>query len=156
MSISPERLTRMREAVVAARAAVRALRDGLAGTERELAGERRQLADAERRGRLAAGIGDDETVQVAQKYAVKHGERVRVLERKLAAQREELALAERDAADMTAELKQLELGIDPRAASRPDPEPDEDPLLRFKLDRAAREAEADDMLRDLKRRMGKE
>lgn len=156
MSIPRERLARMREAAVAARAAVRALREGLAATERELAIERKQLADAERRGRLAAAIDDAETVSVAGKYAAKHGDRVRVLERKLTAQRDELALAAREAEEMVAELKQLELGIDPRAASRPASEPDEDPLLGFKLDQAAREAEADDLLRELKRRMGKE
>ena len=83
----------MREAVIEAGAAVLEMREGLERTERELAAERRQLAETERRGRLAAEIQDTETVDVAQRFVAKHGERVSMLERKLAAQREELALA---------------------------------------------------------------
>jgi len=79
-------LTRqMREAVVEAKLAVEDTRAALARAERDLADERRRLADAERRGRLAAEIQDGETVEVAQRFAAKHHERVGVLEHKRAA-----------------------------------------------------------------------
>src|SRR5712691_10452167 len=83
-------IQRMREAVVEANAAVGEMSEALGRTERELGAERQRLADAERRGRLAVEIQDGETVEVAQRFATKHRERVGVLERKLAAQRDEL------------------------------------------------------------------
>ncbi|MBI4420056.1 MAG: hypothetical protein HY560_04455, partial [Gemmatimonadetes bacterium] len=101
-------LSRMRDAVIAARAALPRMREQIGATEKELAVERRHLMDAERRGRLAGEIGDQETVRVAQHFAGKHADRVSVLERKLAAQRDELALAERELADMTEQLKAAE------------------------------------------------
>src|SRR5439155_3331514 len=85
-----------REAVVEARVAVRELGEGVGRTEAALAAEHQRLADSERRGRLAAEIQDRETVDVAGRFAAKHGERVGVLERKLAAQRDELGLAQRE------------------------------------------------------------
>jgi hypothetical protein len=81
------------------------MRSALAATERELEVERRQLADAERRGRLAAELPDADTVQLAERFAQRHRERVGVLERKLAVQRDELTLAEREVADMLAEYR---------------------------------------------------
>src|SRR6267378_4959674 len=80
----------MREAVVEAKLAVGETREAVARTERDLTQERQRLADAERRGRLASEIQDQETVTVAERFAVKHRERVAVLERKLAAQQEEV------------------------------------------------------------------
>ena len=147
-----ERLARMRAAAVEGRAVVKQLREGLAATDRELTIERKLLADAERRGRLAAAIDDHETVAIADRYAGRHGERIRVLERKLEAQRAELVLVERDLADMTAQLAAL--GATEGAA--PTGRPDDDPLLRYKMDQAAKESAAEEMLKALKKRMGKE
>jgi len=65
---------RMRQAAVEGRAALLQLREALARTERALAGERTQLALAQRRGTLADGIGDRETVEVAQRFTAKHAE----------------------------------------------------------------------------------
>ena len=76
------------------------MRDALAATERELAAERKQLEDAERRGRLAAAVPDPETVAVAERYAIRHRERVAVLERKILVQRTSSSLAERELAEM--------------------------------------------------------
>lgn len=161
----------MREAVVEAKVAVRALQDGVGQTEQELALHRRELADAERRGRLAAEIQDQETVEVAQRFATKHRERVEVLERKVAAQRDELALAERELAEMEAQLRSAAQGQGAAAAersteqawrdlqaaggTRPGVDP-RDEQLRFDIDRAAREAEADRKLSEIKKKMGKE
>lgn len=92
----------MRDAAVEAKVGVRVMREALAATEGELARERTQRDDAVRRGAQATEIGDTETATIAERFAARHGDRVRVLEQKVAVQREELALAERDLAEMTA------------------------------------------------------
>lgn len=153
----------MRDAVIAARAALARMREQLRATEQELEAERRQLMDAERRGRLAGEIGDQETVAVAQHFAGKHAGRVSVLERKFGAQRDEIALAEHELADMTEQLKSAERGrgvqeaADRVAAAQAGmgPEDAEDELLTGRLDRAAREAAAEQQLEALKKKMGK-
>lgn len=161
----------LREAAIRARMSVEAMRDGVRAAEQELAIERKRLDDTERRGRLAHGIGDDETVQVADRFAAKHRERVAVLERKLDAQRAELALAERELADLKDELRRAERerpiddasrraeaawrAVEDAGGTRPDVDP-EDAHLRSQLDRRARERQADDHLQTLKKRMGRE
>ena len=57
---------KMREAVIQARTSIEMMREGVTKTEARLAAERQKLADAERRGRLAAGIQDAETAEVAE------------------------------------------------------------------------------------------
>ena len=161
---------RMRSALVEARAGLGAMRDALEKTDRELSLARREIETAERRRELAAGISDAETVQVADAYLAKHRERAAVLERKAAAQREEIALAERDAAEMTAQLEEVTKRrgtIDAGRSSaeawaslgragqdRPDLDPEQE-ALKSRMDRAAREAQADAKLEELKKRMGK-
>src|SRR5258708_34463920 len=98
----------MREAVVEAKLAVGETGEAVARCERDLAQERQRLADAERRGRLASEIQDQETVDVAQRFAAKHRERVGVLEKKLAALQGELALHERELGDMQGQLAPAE------------------------------------------------
>lgn len=158
-----EKVSRMRDAVIEARAALEAMRQGVAKSERQLAAERQHLADAERRGRMAAQIGDQETADVAQQFAVKHGERVGVLEDKLQAQRAELALAERELDGMKSQLKKAaDSGgvesawreIEAAGGVRPDTDV-KDELLRSQLDRAAKEAEAEARLDALKKKMGR-
>lgn len=158
-----EKVSRMRDAVIEARAALEAMRQGVAKSEQQLAAERQHLADAERRGRMAAQIGDQETADVAQQFAVKHGERVGVLEDKLQAQRAELALAERELDGMKSQLKKAaDSGgvesawreIEAAGGVRPDTDV-KDELLRSQLDRAAKEAEAEARLDALKKKMGR-
>ncbi len=161
----------MREAVVEAKVAVRELADALKRTDVELAAERQRLADAERRGRLAGEIQDQETVQVAGRFAAKHRERVAVLERKLQAQRDEQALAERELGEMQVQLQAAERDRplteaersaerawrDLQAAGGARPGVDvQDELLKADLDRKAREAAADRQLQELKKKMRKE
>ncbi len=129
------------------------------------------MADAERRGRLASEIQDQETVDVAHRFAVKHRERVGVLDKKLAALKDELTLYERELGDMQAQLGRAErdrpLTEAERSAERAwrdlqaagGPRPGVDPadeLLKAQLDRAAREAAADRQLRELKKKMKKD
>ncbi len=160
----------LQAAVLEAKVGVATMRDGVARTERELARERKQLADAERRGQLARGIQDQETVRVAETFAARHRERIAVLERKLAVQREELALAERDLEAMTAELRPARWGSgeggsrtpdgvwrDREAAggTSPDSEADAE-RLRSELDRRREEQVVEAQLAELKRQMGQE
>jgi len=155
----------MREAVVDAKVAVAEIQEAITRTERELGLERQRLADAERRGRLAGEIQDQETVAVAERFAAKHRERLGVLERKLVAQREELALAQRELDEMQAQLKSA-------AAAQPSTETAwrdlqeaggaregtdlRDELLKADMDRAAREDAAARQLEELKKKMRKE
>lgn len=161
----------MHEAVVDAKVAVAEVQEAVSRTDREVALERQRLADAERRGRLAAEIQDQETVVVAERFATKHRERVGVLERKLVAQREELALAQRELDEMHIQLKSAERDRpvmegqsstekawrDMQSAGGSRPGMDlQDELLKADMDRAAREAAATRQLDELKKKMRKE
>ncbi len=154
----------MREAVVDAKVAVAEIQEAIARTERELALERQRLADAERRGRLAGEIQDQETVAVAERFAAKHRERLGVLERKLVAQREELALGQRELDEMQAQLKSAERERPMMEARRSAQEAGDgaagvdlqDELLKSDMDRAAREAAAARQLEELKKKMRKD
>lgn len=145
---------RLHAALAEARVVVDRLRQALRVVEQDLASQRQQLDDAERRGRLAASIPDAETVSIAERFAARHRAWIGLLERKAVLQRDEIALAEKDLADLG------ELG-ETVGAGR-DPAPDvpeaaaEDPLLRHRLDRAAHEAAAEAQLAFLKKKMGKE
>ena len=163
----------LRDAVIEAKAAVASMRDQLGITERELGAEQRQLADAERRGSLAEGIGDAETAEIAARFATKHRERAGVLERKLAVQREELALASRELDEMMAELRRMQPAGGARGASatssaeaawrdiqaaggaRPDTDL-EGELLKAEAERKLHEAAVDAQLAHLKKKLGRE
>jgi hypothetical protein len=164
----------MRESLVHARMGVDDLRRGIDESRRRLATAQAELATIERRRDLASGIGDRETVDVAERFAATQRERVAVLAQKLAAQEAELALVGREVAEMTAEFQRAQAGVPLRAGSAGARDVDEraaaevDELLRRDgaladdLDalgraqaRSARESEADARLAELKRRMGK-
>lgn len=165
-------LTRqMREAVVEAKVALEETRQAVTRAETELALERQRLADAERRGRLAGEIQDKETVQVAERFAGKHRERVAMLEKKVAALQDEQALYERELADMQGQLARAErdrpLSEAERTAERAwrdlqqgggvRPGTDlRDDLLKAEMDRAARDKAADQQLQELKKKMKKD
>jgi hypothetical protein len=165
--------SRMKETLVQARMGLDDLRDGLAKAHQRLANEERELETARRRKHLAQGISDRETVELAAKYEQMHGERAEVLRRKVAAQEAELALAEREVAEMSAELKAVlaggpaaadrgvagepisdaELGLSSDAASGS--VRSEIDALGRERDRAEREADAARRMDELKRKMGK-
>jgi hypothetical protein len=155
----------MREAVVDAKVAVGEVQQAIARTEREIAVERQRLADAERRGRLAGEIQDQETVAVAERFVAKHRERLGVLDHKLAAQREELALAQRELDDMQTQLKAAAAAqpstekawrnIEEAGGARPGMDL-RDELLQSDIDREAREAAAARQLEELKKKMRKD
>jgi hypothetical protein len=168
-----ERVARMRDTLVQARVGLSDLRDGVAAARARLAVEQRELDTIRRRKQLAAGVGDAETVAVAERFEALHAERVALAARKLEVQEEELALAERDVAAMSGELRAAVSGIEaPSASAMADPAAraaaeaeeaagnadglrDELEGLSRARSRAAREAEAAAKLEALKRKMGK-
>lgn len=159
--------SRMKDTLVQAKVGLEELRDGLQRTRQRLANEERELDTVRRRKMLAEGINDQQTVEIAAKYEQMHAERVDVLRRKVMAQEEEVALAERDVAAMNAELKAVLAGTAPPGASpaldeAPDVDIDGSAALRDEIDaleraraREARDADAARRLDELKRRMGK-
>lgn len=151
----------LREALVEARAGITTMREALAASERELAAEQKQLADAERRGRLAAAIPDQETVTVAERFAARHRERVTLLERKLVVQRDELALAEREVEEMTGQLRSGTASAESIRVAWQHLEaagasiPTDDERLAHEADRRRRDEAVEAQLEYLKRKMGK-
>ncbi|HEY9479464.1 MAG TPA: hypothetical protein VIP79_05215 [Gemmatimonadaceae bacterium] len=150
-------LAMMRDALVQARVGVAEVRDALKETRAQLAHEEKELATVRRRRELAARIEDQETVQVAERFERRHVERIAVLGRKISAQEGELALAQSELDEMNAQYRAMQAGGGPTVAPPPagqgiGPEPD---TLRRDMDRAAREAEAERQLSELKRRMGR-
>jgi hypothetical protein len=159
-------LAQMKQTLVQARMGLDDLRGGIEQTRQRLAAEQRELETVRRRKGLAAGINDQETVQLAEKYEVLHAERTDVLSRKLAVQESELAMVEREVAEMTAALKSAMSGAGTTPLQADTSELDSmldggaevaqeiDALGRASA-RSAREAEAERRLAELKRRMGK-
>ena len=158
-------MSAMRDGLVHAKLAIDDLRGAVAQSRTRLAADEAELATVARRRQLAEGIGDTETVTVADKFGRHLAERVDVLRRKVAVQEAELALAESEAAEMTQQLKQVASGAVPASgpvtagAAQDELEPDAaverdfDALSRAR-DRDVRNADADARLAELKRRMG--
>jgi hypothetical protein len=165
---------RMKDTLVQARVGLDEMRSALEKTRQRLVLEEKQLETVVRRKQLAQGINDQETVDIATKYEERHAERVSIVRQKVDAQEAELALAERDVAQMTAELKAVVNGTDPRAAvgaaqaaaeaevdAAVDSEhgasklSDEIDSLGRARARADAESDADRRLEELKRKMGK-
>jgi hypothetical protein len=138
----------MKETLVQARVGVSNMRDGLAQVRARLDKERIELATCSRRKQLAQQIGDAETVAVAAKFELHHQERCSVLERKYEVQQAEIALAEREVAEMTLELKHAASGARP-------PSMPPDAGTRGPSSTDAAELDAELRLAALKRRMGK-
>ncbi|HET7456975.1 MAG TPA: hypothetical protein VFJ74_04910 [Gemmatimonadaceae bacterium] len=175
-----EALSHMKDTLVKARLGADDLRRGVAETRSRLEVERRELETVRRRRGLAEGIGDRETVGVAERFERHHAERVEVLERKLVAQEGEVMVVERELAEMTAELRRAMSGVGPTVAAPRSGAPaasgvgggeqqgddaladDAPAATREAIDalarerrRAERDAAAEERLAALKRKMGK-
>jgi hypothetical protein len=156
----------LRSAVREAEAVLARLRDSITQTEALLDAERRQLEDAERRGRLAAEVPDQETVTIAARFAARHRARVALLERKVVVQRDELQLAERELEDLAshaAELGRRDVAADLRTAARtgehPTPQPGptfQDDLQRMQAERRMMDEAVERQLAYLKKKLGKD
>ena len=156
----------LREALVEARLGITEMRRALVFTEAELESERKQLTDTERRGRLAAVVLDAETAALAERFAVRHRERILVLERKVVVQRDELGLAEREVQEMTIQWRSASQrglrsesidaawrDLEAAGGSRPT---DESERMAADLDRRKRDEAVEAQLAYLKKKMGRE
>jgi hypothetical protein len=146
----------LQDALVDLKVGLDDLRRALSGSEEELGTERRRLEDAERRGRLAQGIGDQDTVAIATQFSEKHRVRIELLERKVAVQKDELRLAEVEYEDLSNRFRSARQGVPPTEAEAPAaPSLEESELLRSRIDTKARQAAVEAQLEMLKKKMGK-
>jgi len=98
-------LAGMREELIDAKAALPELEKQITALARLRDREIERAKDAARRGGQAAGIGDQETVDVAARFELKHLERAEVYRQKLEAAEAELALQRRNVREMTEQFK---------------------------------------------------
>ncbi|HUH13278.1 MAG TPA: hypothetical protein VMK65_09215 [Longimicrobiales bacterium] len=154
-------LATMQRQLATARGELRRLRGELARCARQRAAELEEAEACRRRAALAEGIGDQETVQVAVRFAARHQEKAEVLGRKLEAFEAERALLEREVAEMERALAEFRAaqglpaagpastGVGAGAGSTDGPSAADYEALR----RAERERAAEARLEELKRRM---
>lgn len=109
-------LAGMREELIDAKATIPQLEKQIESYGKLREREIQRAADAERRGKQAAEIGDDETVEVAARFELKHLSRAQVLEQKTEAAVAELAMQRRNVKEMTAQLKSAMKNRDALAA----------------------------------------
>ncbi len=161
----------MREAVIEQKAGVHGMRDDLDKARQLLVLQQAELTTAERRRELAASIQDTETVAVADKFIARLRERVGGAgaqglganrgagPRRAGPRRNDHAA--RDAAKRNpaiASERSTEAawqGLERGGMDRPDVDLESE-LLKGRMERAAREANADARLEELKKRMGRE
>lgn len=157
----------MKDTLVQAKLAMDDLREGVEVTRKRVERERMELETIRRRKGLAQGVGDAETVTVAERFESQQAQRVAVLEQKLSAQENELALVEHDVAEMKEQLKAALAGVgsgmrsgavdamrDPLDGEKSGLEEQLSDLKRAER-RAAASADADAALAELKKRMGR-
>ncbi len=157
----------MKETLVRARLAMDDLRDGIGVTQKRVERERVELETIRRRLGLAQGVRDEETVLIAVRFEAQHVERLTVLEQKLAVQESELALVDREVAEMKEQLRAALAGVgsgmrsgavdaaaDPLDGEREGVEQQLNDLKRAER-RASAAADADAALAELKKRMGR-
>lgn len=153
-----EQAAGLREALVEFKIGIGQLREALQKTERELEVARREMGDYERRGRMAAEIGDEETSQIAEQFTAKAREKVDLLERKVIVQRDELGIAERDYETTKQQYQSASRGIplgNNASSATPEESPDGGPSLidHLVLDQRARESAVEAQLALLKKKL---
>jgi hypothetical protein len=150
----------MQRQYMAAESALDRLDSEVRRTRREATEERENEQVCRRREDMARRIGDEETVRIAIEFAVRHGERATVLERKIDVFVEERALLARDLDGMKQTM--AERGAEPRVAGpsraslgdTPDnPERERQNRDFGRLEREAKERAAAERLEELKRKM---
>jgi len=110
-------LVGMRDEITDAKMRIRELEDLIARASAEEDRERKDFETARRRGKMAQNIGDAETVEIAAEYAAKHEERIRLLEQKVTALRQELAHRRKEADEMVEKFKVAKSKRDSLAAT---------------------------------------
>ncbi len=155
-----EQAAGLRQALVEFKVGIGQLREALERSEAELTRARREAEDYSRRGRLAAEIGDTDTVQLAEEFTVKAAAKVELLERKVIVQRDELQLAERDYEETKQRFQSASRGIPPPGtpssaeAAEPIEGPQVSPGEHYALEQRAREAAVEAQLAHLKQKLG--
>jgi hypothetical protein len=153
---APPRIRAMERELTSASGALGRLDEEIARTRRDHEKEREAEQVCRRREALARDVNDGETVRLAAEFAERHAQRAAVLERKIAVLDDARELLSRDVGEMRRMLADVAPDADPRvadgnAASRAD---DGASAHEFsKLEREAREREADQRLEELKRKM---
>ncbi len=153
---APPDVRAMRRDVVSARGALDKLEAELIRTRKEATAEREQETICRRREGLARNIGDEETAGLAAEFAVRHGERAGVLERKAEVLDQERELLRRDLLGMEDTLSQHPNAAETFASTdRPDvlEERVQQDREFATLDREARERAAEQRLEELKKKM---
>ena len=157
----------MKDTLVQAKLALDDLREGVDITRKRVAQETMELETIRRRKGLAQNVNDAETVTIAERFEQQQAERLSVLQQKLAAQEGELALVERDVAEMKDQLKAALAGVGSGLRSgtvdaAADPLDEGNAALEQQLNdlrraerRANADASADAALAELKKRMGR-
>lgn len=138
----------MRRDFATARGALDRLEEELLRARRDHVAEQQAEEVCRRRESLARGIGDEETVRVAMQFAQRHAERVELLARKVGVLHAERTLLERDVTIM-----QEAIAAAPVPSGAVDSGAGQDEHEFRRMQRAAREAAADQKLEELKRRM---
>ena len=103
-----ELLSAMRQELVAARAAIQEYEGDVSRASLLLRREQEALEQCQRRGTMAQNIGDLETARIAEEFAERHREKVRILGQKVAACSAELELRRREADDMMMRYKEAD------------------------------------------------
>ena len=157
----------MKDTLVQAKLALDDLREGVDITRKRVAQETMELETIRRRKGLAQNVNDAETVTIAERFEQQQAERLSVLQQKLAAQEGELALVERDVAEMKDQLTAALGGVGSGMRSgtvdaAADPLDEGNAALEQQLNdlrraerRANADASADAALAELKKRMGR-
>ena len=157
----------MKDTLVQAKLALDDLREGVEITRKRVAQESMEVETIRRRKGLAQAVNDAETVLIAERFESQHAERLAVMQQKLSAQEGELALVERDVAEMKEQLRAALAGVGSGMRSgtvdaAADPLDDGTANLEQQLNelkrserRANADAGADAALAELKKRMGR-
>lgn len=110
-------LVGMRNEVADAKASADELESQIEKTLQQIEREKNEVATARRRGKMAADIGDAETAQIAEQYAGKHEERLRLLEQKATALQGELDFQRKEVDGMMEKLKEAKAKRDALGAT---------------------------------------
>ncbi|MCG6955157.1 MAG: hypothetical protein LJF04_04120 [Gemmatimonadetes bacterium] len=110
-------LVGMRNEVADAQASVRELEEQIAEAQQEIAREEKEVSTARRRGKMASDIGDEETARIAEEYASKHEERLRLLGQKVTALQGELDFQRKEVDGMMEKLKEAKAKRDALGAT---------------------------------------
>jgi hypothetical protein len=156
----PFQLAAMRRDLNAARKALERLQAEVDQCRAELGEEENQEQVCKRRGELAAGIGDEETVRLAVQWGERHRQRAVILRQKSEVLVAELTMRTDDLATMDAQMREVQkqLGVESATPGAPPPKVQNSERTRQdaefrRLDREAREKAAEARLEELKKKL---